>query len=31
MPTDNGVPLYSAPDAERAWGKLVSLYKGALA
>jgi carboxymethylenebutenolidase len=30
MPTDDGVPLYSAPDAERAWGKLVVLYKNAL-
>jgi carboxymethylenebutenolidase len=31
MPTDSGVPLYSAPSAERAWGKLVVLYKRALA
>jgi len=27
MPADNGVPLYSMPDAERAWSKLVALYK----
>jgi carboxymethylenebutenolidase len=31
MPVDSGVPLYSAPSAERAWGKLVALYKTALA
>src|SRR5213594_2844249 len=31
MPTENGVPIYSAPDAERAWSKLVALYKMALA
>jgi carboxymethylenebutenolidase len=31
MPADNGVPIYSRPDAERAWGKLVALYKVALA
>jgi carboxymethylenebutenolidase len=31
MPTDSGVPIYSAPDAEKAWGKLVALYKNALA
>ena len=27
----NGAPLYSQPDAERAWGKLLALYKAALA
>ena len=27
----NGMPIYSKPDAERAWGKLVTLYKSALA
>ncbi len=27
----NGTPTYSKPDAERAWGKLVALYKSALA
>ena len=31
MPLQNGVPVYSKPDAERAWGKLVALYKAALA
>jgi len=31
MPLRNGRPLYSKPDAERAWGKLVALYKAALA
>ena len=29
MPAQNG-PIYSKPDAERAWGKLVALYKAAL-
>jgi carboxymethylenebutenolidase len=27
----NGSPIYSKPDAERAWGKLVALYKVGLA
>ena len=27
----NGAPTYNKPDAERAWGKLVALYKAALA
>jgi carboxymethylenebutenolidase len=31
MPMQNGNPIYSKPDAERAWGKLVALYKVALA
>lgn len=31
MPHQNGKPIYNKPDAERAWGKLVALYKGALA
>jgi carboxymethylenebutenolidase len=31
MPLQNGKPIYSKPDAERAWGKLVALYKSALA
>jgi carboxymethylenebutenolidase len=26
----NGQPIYSKPDAERAWGKLLALYKAAL-
>ena len=31
MPTEAGAPVYSAPDAERAWGKLLALYRSALA
>ena len=31
MPRQNGAPIYSKPDAERAWSKLVALYKNALA
>jgi carboxymethylenebutenolidase len=31
MPAGNGPPIYNKPDAERAWGKLVALYKKALA
>jgi carboxymethylenebutenolidase len=31
MPTQNGTPVYNKADAERAWGKLVALYKAALA
>jgi carboxymethylenebutenolidase len=31
MPQQNGKPIYNEPDAERAWGKLVALYKVALA
>jgi carboxymethylenebutenolidase len=31
MPVDNGAPIYSMPEAEKAWGKLVALYKMALA
>ena len=31
MPTRNGAPIYNKPDAERAWSKLVALYKVALA
>jgi carboxymethylenebutenolidase len=31
MPAEGGAPIYSAPDAERAWGKLVALYGAALA
>ena len=30
MPQQNGKPIYSKPDAERAWGKLLALYKVAL-
>src|ERR1035441_9751022 len=31
MPTQNGTPIYNKPDAERAWSKLIALYKAALA
>ena len=31
MPLQNGKPIYDMTDAERAWGKLVALYKTALA
>jgi carboxymethylenebutenolidase len=31
MPLQNGKPIYNKPDAERAWTKLVALYKTALA
>ena len=31
MPLQNGMPIYNVADAERAWGKLVTLYKTALA
>lgn len=31
MPMQNGAPIYNKPDAERAWTKLVALYKAALA
>ena len=31
MPTDSGAPIYSMPEAEKAWGKLVALYKISLA
>ena len=31
MPLQDGKPIYSKADAERAWGKLVALYKSALA
>ncbi len=30
MPMQNGMPIYSKPDAERAWSKLTELYKSAL-
>jgi len=29
--TAGPTPIYSKPDAERAWGKLLTLYKTALA
>ena len=31
MPPQNGMPVYNKPDAEKAWAKLVALYKAALA
>ena len=31
MPMENGAPIYSMPDAERAWRKLIALYGAALA
>jgi carboxymethylenebutenolidase len=31
MPLQNGAPIYNKPDAERAWAKLVALYKAGLA
>jgi len=31
MPVNSGTPIYSMPEAERAWSKLVALYKMALA
>jgi carboxymethylenebutenolidase len=31
MPLQNGQAIYSKPDAERAWVKLVALYKAGLA
>lgn len=27
MPNENGAPIYSKPDAERAWDKLLALYE----
>ena len=30
MPLQDGKPIYNMPDAERAWSKLVTLYKTAL-
>jgi carboxymethylenebutenolidase len=31
MPRQNGSPIYNKADADRAWGKLLALYKAALA
>ncbi len=31
MPMDDGKPIYSKPDAERAWGALLETYKAGLA
>jgi carboxymethylenebutenolidase len=30
LPTQNGKPIYNKPDAERAWAKLLALYKSSL-
>jgi carboxymethylenebutenolidase len=30
MPRQNGAPIYNKPDAERAWAKLLALYKTSL-
>ena len=30
MPVENGKPIYSKPEAERAWSRLMVLYKAAL-
>ena len=30
MPRYDGQPIYNKPDAERAWGKLLQLYRGVL-
>jgi len=31
MPMSNGAPIYNKPDAEKAWAKLLALYKTGLA
>lgn len=31
MPLHDGTPIYNKPDAERAWSKLLALYRAALA
>jgi hypothetical protein len=31
MPVRDGAPIYNKAEAERAWAKLVALYKAALA
>ena len=30
MPAEAGMPIYNKPEAEKAWAKLVALYKTAL-
>ncbi len=30
MPLQNGRPIYNKPDAERAWGRLIALYRSVL-
>ena len=31
MPQESGAPLYNAPEAERAWARLIEFYKASLA
>jgi carboxymethylenebutenolidase len=31
MPLQAGKPIYNQPDAERAWGRLLNLYKTSIA
>jgi hypothetical protein len=31
MPKQNGKPIYNQADADRAWGRLLDLYKTSLA
>jgi hypothetical protein len=31
MPANNGAPIYNRQEAERAWGKLLALYRASLA
>jgi carboxymethylenebutenolidase len=31
MPLEGGAPIYSKPEAEQAWSKLLALYRNALA
>jgi hypothetical protein len=31
MPKQDGAPVYNQADAERAWGKLLALYKAGIA
>jgi carboxymethylenebutenolidase len=31
MPLNAGKPIYNQPDADRAWGRLLALYKTTLA
>ena len=31
MPVQNGAPIYNKPDAEKAWAKLLALYKAGIA
>ncbi len=30
MPISAGKPIHNQPDAERAWGRLINLYKTSL-